>query len=157
MIKNILNIKNINTTMITQLEILFKMLFAAILSFILPIYTSILLILLLLFTDFIFKILVIKKEKLPFEKDKSFNFFSKSIVYTLLLVILQAITPYLLSIPLLTTLGSDFPIKIFTLLVFSKELKSIDEKVKILLGFSLLKWLINLLSSTVNKITKLNK
>lgn len=153
MLKNIINIKTLPKTMIAHLEVFGKMAFAAILSFILPIYTSILLILLMLFMDFIFKLLVIKKTNEKFENEKAFTFLSKSIVYTLLLVLLQAINPYLMSIPLLSALGEGFAIKVFTLLAFSREMKSIDEKVKIILGFSMLKWIINLLTVTVNKIT----
>jgi hypothetical protein len=146
--------KNIICTMITQIDILGKTLFAAFITFILPIYSSIFLILLLLFIDFIFKLLTIRVTNEPFIKDKSFTFLSKSIVYTLLLILLQSINPYLMTLPLLSSLGSDFTIKIFTLIVFSKELKSIDEKVKILVGFSLLKWLINLINLTIKKIIK---
>lgn len=137
-----------------NVEIFTKMLLAAILSFILPIYTSILLILLMIGIDFIFKLLVIKRNHESFDGDKVFTFVSKSIVYILLLVLLQAISPFLMTIPLLNTLGADFGIKIFTILAFTKELKSIDGKVKILMGFSLLNWLIRLLTLSMNRITK---
>lgn len=137
-----------------NIEVFIKMLLGAILSFILPIYTSILLILLMVAIDFIFKLLVIKRNHEAFDGDKVFTFLSKSIVYMLLLVLLQAISPFLTTIPLLNTLGADFAIKIFTILAFTKELKSIDGKVKILMGFSLLNWLIKLLTLSLNKITK---
>ena len=140
--------------MFQSFQVFCRIFFPLILTFLLPIYYSFLLIILMVFIDFIFKLLILNKNNEDYDSHKAFRFISKTIIYSLLLILIQSISTYLHLTPFLTQLGDDFFIKIFTLLVLSSELRSIDGKVKELLGFSGLNWLIKIIQNVLSKLIK---
>lgn len=132
-----MNIINMITEFLTKASI-------TICAFLLPLYTSFLLIGAIVLIDTLFALLANKKLKIPYTEYKFDNFFYKSITYMLTLLVTHVVSVYF-------QFDSALIVKTMTSIIVIKELNSCDKSVEILVGFSTFKFLISKLQNFVKK------
>ena len=122
---------------------LFTKLLVCTLAFLLPLYTSFLIIGALVISDTILALLSNHKKGIKFCNKEFDLFFYKTIVYMLVLVITHAVSEYFV-------FDSALIIKTITSVIVIKELNSIDRNVESIIGFSTFKFLIKKINDFFN-------
>jgi hypothetical protein len=115
-----------------------------VLSFLLPLYSSFLVIGSIVIFDTILTLFSNKKMKIKYDEEKFDNFFVKTIVYMLTLMVTHSVSLYF-------AFDNVLVIKTLTSIICIKEIQSVDRKIEILLGFSGFKFLINKLNKFIKK------
>jgi hypothetical protein len=123
-------------------ENLIKKLIVVLSAFFLPIYTSVLIVLLIVACDVFLKYLAAKKTNEQYDESKSLSFFNKISVYLIAIIVTHSFALYF-------GMDGDLVIKTLVSFIVVKELTSADRHIEVILGFSLFKFLINKL----NKMT----
>lgn len=113
-------------------------------AFLVPLYTSFLIIGGLVICDTIFKLMANHKNGIKYNEDKFDIFFYKSITYMLTLCITHAVSIYF-------AFDTTLIIKTMTSVIVIKELNSIDKSIETLIGFSTFKYFINKLNKFIKK------
>ena len=113
-------------------------------AFLVPLYTSFLIIGGLVISDTILKLMANHKNGIKYDEDELDILFYKTITYMLTLCITHAVSTYF-------TFDTTLIIKTMTSIVVIKELNSIDKSVESLIGFSTFKFIIHKLEKFIKK------